>query len=119
MTIVLGVLFVSASLSLSPFGVAADAPRIVPVASYINSPELNKTVGKRAHEILRAQKIESIAAGSAGMTISVPADRADEALRLLAKVIKEEKLPLTLLIRKEDRYVVVTPESILEPKKAP
>jgi hypothetical protein len=100
-------------------GVAADAQPYVPVASYLNTPELNKTVGKRAFQILRTQNIESIGTGNGlGGTISVPVDRVDEALRLLAKAIKEEKLNLHLLARKEGRYVGVTPESILEPKKA-
>lgn len=100
------------------FGVAAETPRLVPVADYLNF-EVNKTGGKRAFEILRAQKIESIGTGNGlGGTIFVPVDRVDEALRLLAKAVKEEKLRLTLLIRKEGRYVGVTPERILEPKKA-
>jgi hypothetical protein len=116
--IFLTILLASAALYFSSrVGEAAEAPRYVAVASYVNSPEMNATVGQRAHMILHAQKIESVAAGSAGMTISVPADRAAEALQLLAKAIKAENLPLTLIVLKGGRYVVVTPDRILEPKK--
>ncbi len=96
--------------------IAGDPPKYIPVASYANRPEMD-AVGARAGAILRAQKIESVAAGSAGMTISVPADRSVEALQLLAKAIEAEKLQLSLLVPKGDRYVIITPDSVLEPKK--
>src|SRR4051812_4266804 len=92
------VLLVSvAFLCSSRFAAAAEPLKYIPVASYVNSPEMNETVGNRVHTILHAQKIQSVAAGSAGMTVSVPADRVAEALQLLAKAIKAEKLQLTLL----------------------
>ena len=97
--------------------IAGDPPKYVPVASYANRPEMN-AVGARASAILHAQKIESVAVGSAGMTISVPDDRSAEALQVMAKAIKAEKLQLTLLVPKGDRYVIITPDSVLEPKKA-
>ncbi|HSI12119.1 MAG TPA: hypothetical protein VK961_08750 [Chthoniobacter sp.] len=88
-----------------------------PIASYPNRPELWETVGARAAAILREHKIESMSYGSAGMTISVRASRAAEARRLLAQAIKAEKLQLTLTILQGDRYIIVTPDSILDPKK--
>ena len=97
--------------------IAAENPRFVAVAGYRNNPELRETVGARVSAILNAQKIEYEAVGLRGMTVSVPAHRATEALRLLAKVIKAEKLQLTLFIPKGDSYVAATPDSILEPKK--
>jgi hypothetical protein len=115
--ILLNIFFVFFLLFLFPLsGVAAEAPRLIPVANYLILDVKKERVEKRAFEILRAQKIESIGTGNGmGGTIYVPADRADEALRLLAKAIKEEKVQVTLLIRKEGRYGGVTPESILEP----
>jgi len=89
---------------------------LVPVASYINRDEVVKTVGARVFAILSAQKIKAFAAGSFGMTISVPDNRAAEARQLLAAAIKSEKLQLTLLVPKGDRYVVVTPDSVLKPE---
>ncbi len=90
---------------------------MVPVASYLNTPEMHATVGHRAFTVLHAQNIESVAIGSLGITISVPADRAAEALRLLANAIKAEKLQLTLTVPKGNGYVVVSPDSILQQKK--
>ena len=105
-------------LRLSGYSIATDSPDApTPVASYANRPELWETVGARVVAILREHKIESMSYGSAGLTISVPANRAVEARQLLAKAIKAEKLQLTLIVLKGDRYVVVTPDSILEPKK--
>ena len=101
----------------SLFCVAADAQGFVPVASYTNRPPFNAGAA-RAYAILNAKKIVSVTAESAGATILVRADRAAEALQLLAKAIKAEKLDLTLVVLKGDRYVTVTPDSILEPKKA-
>ena len=97
---------------------AADDPKLVAVASYRNSDELRETVGARASAILRDHKINCTVVGSYGATISVPANHAQEALQLLAKAIKTEKLQLTLLAPKGDRYFTITPDSVLEPKKA-
>ena len=106
----LNILLISAVLLLTcGLGAASEAPKYVPVASYANKPPLNETVGNRIYEILRAKGIQSIAAGSAGITVSVPAERAAEAL-------KAENLQLTLLVPKGDRYVIITPDSVLEPK---
>jgi hypothetical protein len=105
-------------LIFSSYSIAAESPDApTPVASYANRPELRETVGTRVGMLLREHKIESMSYGSAGLTISVPANRAVEARQLLAKAIKAEKLQLTLIVLKGDRYVVVTPDSILEPKK--
>lgn len=115
--------FVILLLALAlPFGsrvaIAVDAPRYVAVASYRNTPEMHETVGNRARAVLRAAKIESAAVGTRGMTISVPPDRASEALQLLAKTIKAESLQLSLLVSEGGRSVVVTPDSVLESKKS-
>jgi hypothetical protein len=97
-------------------GVADDAPTLVAVASYVNQDQVVRTVGARVVAILNAKGIKSVGAGSFGMTVSVPSDKATEARELLAKAIKAEKLDLKLLEKKGDRYVVVTPDSVLEPK---
>lgn len=94
---------------------AAETPKYVPVASYINRVDLRETVGARVTAILRPQNIKSVGAGSLALTVSVPADRAAEALRLLTRAIKAEKLQLTLLAPTGDRFVVVTPDSVFEP----
>jgi len=112
------ILISSTVLSLfSHFSFGADDPKYVPVASYRNTAKLRETVGARAYVILRERKINCVEAGSYGNTVSVPADRADEALQLLAKAIKSEGLRLTLLVPNGDRYIVATPDSVLEPKK--
>ncbi len=76
---------------------AGEAPKYIPVASYPNRPDM-EPVAARAGAILRAEGIRSVAVGSAGMTISVPAERSAEALQLLAKAIKAEGLELTLIV---------------------
>lgn len=95
---------------------AADDPS-VPVASCLNTPANQKIVGARAYAILHAHNITAFGVGSRGVTINVPASRAEEALRLLAKAIKAERLDLTLCVRKAGGYETVTPDSILAPKK--
>lgn len=97
---------------------ADDDTKPVAVASYLNTAEIRETVGARASAILRDHKINCGATASRGATISVPANRAEEALQLLAKAIKAEKLQLTLLAPKGDRYFSISPDSVLEPKKA-
>lgn len=95
----------------------AESADYVPVVTYVNSPELNETVGARVNAIFRAHQIESTAVGRASVTVSVRTDRAAEALQLLAKATKAEILQLTLLVPKGDRFVEVSPDAILEPKK--
>ena len=105
-------------LWLSGYSIASDSTNApTPVAIYPNCRELRETVGARIGAILREHKIEKLSYGSLGLMVSVPANRAAEARQLLAKAIKAEKLQLTLLVRKGDGYVVVTPDSVLESKK--
>ena len=105
-------------LRFSSYSIAADSPEApTPVAMYANSPELRESVSARVGAILREHTIDKMSYGSLGLMLSVPANRAVEARQLLAKAIKAEKLQLTLLVRKGDGYVVVTPDSVLEPKK--
>jgi hypothetical protein len=96
---------------------AADEPlKMVPVANYVNRPDITEKDGARAAAILKEHKILAISAGSAGMTMSVPAHQAAEARILLAKAIQNEGLRLTLVepTIKGGRSNIVTPESILE-----
>lgn len=105
-------------LWFSDYSIASDSTNaITPVAIYANSPESRETVGARVGAILREHKIDKLSYGSLGLMLSVPANRAVEARQLLAKAIKAEKLPLTLIVRKGDGYGFVTPDSILEPTK--
>lgn len=103
-----------ALLCSSRFAVAAEPPKFVPVASYANSAEMRETVGHRVHAILRTEKIQSVAVGSAGMTVSVPAHQVAEALQVLARAVKAEKLQLTLL----GPNGILTPDEILKGRNA-
>ena len=97
--------------------VAADSPKSVLVACYPNRPRTGlwtDPVGNRVSAILSAQKIDYFGVGSAGMTIYVQADRAAEALKLLAKAIKAEKLPISLF---DSKGHVIKPDDVLKPKK--
>ena len=103
---------------ISGFAFAADKrAKMVAIASYGNTPELVNTVGLRVGSILKEHGIDSVQAGSAGISINVHEDQAQRALRLLAEAILSEKLQLTLSVPKGDRYETVTPESILAPNK--
>jgi hypothetical protein len=97
---------------------ADDDTKPVAVASYLNTAEIRETVGARARAILHEHKINCDVAASRSATISVPVNRAEEALQLLAKAIKAEKLQLNLLTLKGGRFFTITPDSVLEPKKA-
>lgn len=66
----------------------------VPVAQYLGSDDVT---GNRIRELLRSHGIESIAYGSLGYTVSVRADRADEARRLVAAAIAREALAASVL----------------------
>jgi hypothetical protein len=96
---------------------AGEQAEYTPVASYINKPEIRDKDGTRASAILREHKINCVVTASFGATLSVPTNQADEARRLLAKAMKAEGLRITLTVRKGDRFVDVTPESVLEPTK--
>jgi hypothetical protein len=94
---------------------AAETPKWVAIAVSADGTA-------RPAAVLRANKIKFVSLGGGrksmpGVTISVPADRTSEALELLAKAVKADGLKLTLLTSKADRYVVVTPDSVLESKK--
>jgi hypothetical protein len=71
---------------------------LVPVASYVNSPEVNSKEGARISALLAERGIRGLAAGSAGMTFSVPAERSAEALRILAEAKRKEGLRLDLIL---------------------
>jgi len=114
--VLINILFFSVGVSLlSHFSFAQEDPKYVPVANYRNTPELRKTVGARAISILSEHKIDWVETGSYGSTISVAANKAQEALQLLARAIKSEGLRLTLTAQKDGRYIVVTPDSVLKP----
>jgi hypothetical protein len=116
MRFITGLLVASAFFLSCQVGGADESLKLVPVASYINRDEVVKTVGARVFALLKAKNIKTVCAGSFAMTVDVPDNRAAEARQLLAAAIKAEKLQLSILVPKGDRYVVVTPESILEPK---
>ena len=93
----------------------AEGPKLVMVATYSNNTPTTTQVGQRAAAILRAQGIQSFHAGSRGIGVSVPAADATKAHRLLARAVKEERLPLTLVMPDAGRrHREVTPESILQ-----
>ncbi len=104
-------LFVWAGSAAPP---AESGPYVV-VASYPNTPDFAK-VGDRIQKILVAHKIDVGFPASAGVSVDVPASKANEALVLLARAMKAENLPirLTKLNDKGDRYVEVSPESVLK-----
>jgi hypothetical protein len=115
-TVLLNLLLIGTMLTSSSVSSAEETLKLVAVASYRNTREVRETVGVRVGAILNAQKINWNGAGSAGMTIVVPDDQASEALELLAKAVKEERLPLTLYGGKKGD--IVTPDSILELSKS-
>lgn len=83
-------------LSFTVLHAAGQDP--VAVASYVNSEEVNAKEGARINALLAEHGIRGIAVGSAGMTLSVPAERSAEALRILAEAKRKEGLRLTLLL---------------------
>jgi len=118
-TRILGVLFsvfVICAVQAVPF---PDEP-LEAVASYSNTPEARRAVGGRASSVLQDRGIFSVAAGSRGMTLSVPASRAAEARRILAHLVQDEKLELSLLAKELDgRARTITPDEILKEEKEP
>jgi len=77
-------------------GLQAEEPTFVPIAWYATNDSLAKE-GERISAILRDHKIENVRAGSASFTISVPAEKAQEARSLLAKAIQDDGLRINLL----------------------
>jgi len=75
----------------------AEEPPLVPIAWYANDNGSFVKEGERASAILRDHKIENVRAGSASFTLSVPAEKAQEARTLLAKAIQDDGLRINLL----------------------
>src|SRR5215203_1108787 len=95
-TVLLNLLLVGTMLTSSRLSSAKETLKLVCIANDRNTREVRETVGVRVGAILDARKINWNGAGSAGMTIVVSAERGAEALELLARAVKEERLPLTL-----------------------
>ena len=95
----LPVLFLAAALSVFPAcgPQAKEEPALVPIARYANNDDALAKEGARASSILRDHKIKSVSAGSASLTLSVPAEKAGQARALLAKAIKDDGLRINLL----------------------
>jgi hypothetical protein len=113
------VAFFSLTLVFHQFA-RADDLRMSAIASYANFGHAAKD-GYRACAILSEHKIQAFAAGSAGYTISVPADKAIEARKLLAVAVQKEGLRLTLIRLNSDgaHYDTLTPESVLKTAQNP
>ena len=106
-----------ALLLFSPVCFSEDVPRFVNVAFFRFEPQSAQKSGARALAVLRAHGIDQVqcVASSAGMTISVPAQQTQGALRLLANAINKESLQLTLVTPgKAGSFIVVTPAAILK-----
>ncbi len=110
----LGYIFVLMWLQAAAF--AADDSHFVAIASYINSPKIFERDEKRAIAILEEHKILFEVSATFGATMYVQPSRAEEAQKLLASAIKTEGLKLTLLTRKGNRYITLTPEEVLKPE---
>jgi hypothetical protein len=110
---------ISLTLPIHRFAQADDL-RMSAIASYTNSGQAKKD-GERALIILDEHKIRADVSCSFGCTICVWADKAIEARKLLAVVIKKEGLRLTLtrLNSKGTRYETLTPESVLKTDQRP
>ena len=91
-----------------------DDPLVV-VGSFPNTPAEAEKTGGRIQAIFKAHQIECGGfAGSAGLSVDVPASQADKARQLLAHAVLEEGLAITLYGPLQgDRYVTVTPEAVL------
>ena len=106
-------------LALSIFTQACfsnDVPKYANVAFFAFEPRSSQQSGARAMAVLRDHGFEHFfcVASFGGMTISVPADRTLDALRLLATAIKAERLQLTLVTPGESGgSITVTPEAVL------
>lgn len=86
------------------------------IATYLNNDPSTQKDGQRINEVLSSHLIESVSAGSAGISVDVSSSHADRARFLLAKIILAEKLQISLLksIEAGKRYVEVKPEEALQ-----
>ena len=119
-----------ALVAFSPASLIARDMTFVPVASYLNQPDLVEKDGKRAVTILKERNLTNFVSdrldeaawakwrakwkgvvGSDSLVIFVPKPWSSEARLLLARAIKAEGLRITLL---GDDAKSVTLESILE-----
>jgi hypothetical protein len=108
------VCLVSAALVVASTGNAADEPlKMAVVAGYKHDKA--STIGARARAILSENHIFSIAGGSRGYCLSVPADQETKARRLLAQAIQSEGLDLNLLRFQRGLYETISADAVLRP----
>lgn len=86
------------------------------IASFPNTELFHRTVGRRIEDVLSSHLIFCTGAGSAGFSVNVDSTLADRARHLIAKVILNEKLQITLTksVDGGKRWVEVTPEDAIK-----
>jgi hypothetical protein len=124
-----------ALLALWSTSLVARDRTFVPVASYLNQPDLVQKDGNAAVMLLKERNLTNFVSdrldeaawakwrvkwkgvvGSDSLVIFVPKDESPEARLILARAIKAERLRITL---RGDDGATVSAESILEPSKKP